>query len=85
MFVFRFAIYFCLSYLVLCLPLGGKTLFEHLYQATSPMTNRVLEGAEDDNNFGGGPYAGPVLAAILRAWKEKQDRTSAQPVNLSVQ
>ncbi len=44
----------------------------------------VLEGAEDDNNFGGGTYAGPVVGAILRAWKEKQDRPVSQPVNLSM-
>ncbi len=45
----------------------------------------VLEGAEDDNNFGGGTYAGPVVKAILQAWKDKQERTSVQPLNLSVQ
>ena len=45
----------------------------------------VLEGAEDDNNFGGGTYAGPVVAAILRAWKEKHDRPNTPPINLSVQ
>ncbi|WP_246026423.1 peptidoglycan D,D-transpeptidase FtsI family protein [Oleiharenicola lentus] len=43
----------------------------------------VLEG-EEDANFGGGSNAGPVVAAILRAWKEKQDRSAGQPVNLSM-
>lgn len=45
----------------------------------------VLEGAEDDNNFGGGVYAGPVTHAILQAWKAKQERPVAKPVNFNVQ
>jgi penicillin-binding protein 2 len=44
----------------------------------------VLEGAEDDNNFGGGTYAGPVVAAILQAWKDKQDRPAATPVDFKL-
>jgi len=44
----------------------------------------VLEGAVDDNNFGGGVYAGPVGHAILQAWKDKQDRPATIPVNLRV-
>lgn len=43
----------------------------------------VLEGAVDDNNFGGGVYAGPVAKAILQAWKDKQDQAAAKPaINL---
>lgn len=34
----------------------------------------VLEGAEDDNNFGGGVYAAPVVKAIFQAWKDKRGR-----------
>ncbi|MDQ5979835.1 MAG: penicillin-binding protein 2 [Verrucomicrobiota bacterium] len=44
----------------------------------------VLEGAEDDNSFGGGTFAAPVVQAILQAWKDKQDRATGQPVNLSM-
>jgi penicillin-binding protein 2 len=43
----------------------------------------VLEGAVDDNNFGGGTYAAPVVKAILQAWKDKQDRPAIQPVKLT--
>ncbi len=45
----------------------------------------MLEGAVDDNNFGGGTYAGPVVQAILQAWKDKRDRPAAKPVNFNVQ
>ncbi|HEX2861027.1 MAG TPA: penicillin-binding transpeptidase domain-containing protein, partial [Lacunisphaera sp.] len=45
----------------------------------------MLEGAEDDNNFGGGTYAAPVVKAILQAWKDKRDRPPERPVNLQVQ
>ncbi|MFZ5497415.1 MAG: peptidoglycan D,D-transpeptidase FtsI family protein [Verrucomicrobiota bacterium] len=44
----------------------------------------VLEGAEDDNNFGGGVYAGPVANAILQAWKDQQDRPAATPVDFKL-
>ncbi len=45
----------------------------------------VLEGAVDDNSFGGGMYAAPVAKAILQAWKDKQDRAAVPPVKLSMQ
>jgi penicillin-binding protein 2 len=45
----------------------------------------VLEGAVDDNNFGGGVYAGPVAQAILSAWKDKRDNPPAKPVNFNLQ
>jgi penicillin-binding protein 2 len=45
----------------------------------------VLEGAVDDNNFGGGVYAGPVANAILSAWKDKRDNPPAKPVNFNLQ
>ncbi|WP_438483276.1 peptidoglycan D,D-transpeptidase FtsI family protein [Oleiharenicola lentus] len=48
----------------------------------------VLEGKEDQS-FGGGTYAGPVVKAILQAWKDKRDRPptlpSAAPVNLRIE
>jgi len=44
----------------------------------------VLEGAEEDTHFGGGMFAAPVAQAILQAWKDKQDRPAAKPVNLQV-
>jgi penicillin-binding protein 2 len=44
----------------------------------------VLEGAVDDNNFGGGTYAGPVVKAILQAWKDKKERPPDKPANLLV-
>jgi penicillin-binding protein 2 len=36
----------------------------------------VLEGKENEN-FGGGTHAGPVVNAILSAWKEKRDRPAS--------
>jgi penicillin-binding protein 2 len=36
----------------------------------------VLEGAEGQN-FGGGINAGPVVKAILQAWKDQRDRPPA--------
>lgn len=45
----------------------------------------VLEGAVDDNNFGGGIYAAPVAKAILQAWKDKQDRPAVKAVSLQAQ
>jgi penicillin-binding protein 2 len=45
----------------------------------------ALEGDEGDTNFGGGLYAGPVAHAILQAWKDKQDRPAAKPINLTLQ
>jgi penicillin-binding protein 2 len=44
----------------------------------------VLEGAVDDNSFGGGTYAAPIVHAILQAWKDKQDRAIVPAVNLQV-
>jgi penicillin-binding protein 2 len=38
----------------------------------------ALEGAEDQD-FGGGTNAGPVVAAILQAWKDQRDRPAAEP------
>ncbi|MBI2516786.1 MAG: peptidoglycan glycosyltransferase [Opitutae bacterium] len=34
-----------------------------------------LEGQELDAAFGGGVHSGPIVKAILEAWKEKQERT----------
>ena len=44
----------------------------------------VLEGAEDDNNFGGGVFAAPVVQAILQAWKTQQERPATQPVDFKL-
>ncbi|HKB57919.1 MAG TPA: penicillin-binding protein 2 [Lacunisphaera sp.] len=44
----------------------------------------VLEGAVDDNNFGGGTYAAPVVHSILEAWKGKNDRPPVKRVNFKV-
>lgn len=44
----------------------------------------VLEGGEDEN-FGGGLYSGPVVKAVLQAWKDKRDRPPAPPVNFKVE
>lgn len=45
----------------------------------------VLEGGEDEN-FGGGLYSGPVVRAILQAWKDKRDRPPAvPPVNFKME
>jgi penicillin-binding protein 2 len=44
----------------------------------------ALEG-EEDKDFGGGAFAGPVAHAILTAWKEKQDRPKQEPVKVSAQ
>lgn len=44
----------------------------------------ALEGGEGEN-FGGGTNAGPVVAAILQAWKDQRDRPAeAAPVNFKV-
>ena len=45
----------------------------------------VLEGAEDDNNFGGGTFAAPVVHSILEAWKNKSERPPPAPVNFMVE
>lgn len=45
----------------------------------------MLEGAVDDNSFGGGMYAAPVAKAILQAWKDKQDRPATKPVIFQMQ
>lgn len=44
----------------------------------------ALEGGEDEN-FGGGLYAGPVAKAILQAWKDQRDRPAATPVNFKME
>lgn len=44
----------------------------------------VLEGGEDEN-FGGGLYSGPVVKAVLEAWKAKRDRPATPPVNFKVE
>ncbi|MSU46218.1 MAG: peptidoglycan glycosyltransferase [Lacunisphaera sp.] len=44
----------------------------------------VLEGALDDDNFGGGTYAAPVVKAILEAWQTKSERPPVKPVNFKV-
>jgi penicillin-binding protein 2 len=43
----------------------------------------ALEGAEGQD-FGGGTNAGPVVNAILQAWKDRRDRPVAPPVNFKV-
>ena len=45
----------------------------------------VLEGAEGDNNFGGGTFAAPVVKAVLEKWKDKRDRPPAPPVNFKIE
>jgi penicillin-binding protein 2 len=44
----------------------------------------VMEG-DEGQNFGGGANSGPVANAILRAWKEKQERPKAEPIKFGVQ
>lgn len=44
----------------------------------------ALEG-EEDKDFGGGAFAGPVAHAILTAWKEKQERPKQEPIKVSAQ
>ncbi len=44
----------------------------------------MLEGAVDDNSFGGGMFAAPVAQAILQAWKAKQERAVLPPGDLRV-
>ncbi len=45
----------------------------------------VLEG-EEGQDFGGGLYSGPVVKAILQAWKDKRDRPpAAAPVNFKME
>jgi penicillin-binding protein 2 len=43
----------------------------------------ALEGAEGQD-FGGGTNAGPVVNAVLQAWKDQRDRPAATPVNFKV-
>jgi penicillin-binding protein 2 len=43
----------------------------------------ALEGAEGQD-FGGGTNAGPVVNAVLQAWKDQRDRPAAPPVNFKV-
>ena len=45
----------------------------------------VLEGAEDDDNFGGGTFAAPVVRSILEAWKIKRERPPVAPANFKVE
>lgn len=44
----------------------------------------ALEGGEDQN-FGGGAYAGPVAKAVLTAWKEKRDNPPVKTPTLTLQ
>ncbi len=44
----------------------------------------ALEG-EEDQDFGGGAYAGPVAHAILQAWKEKRDNPPVKAPTLTMQ
>jgi penicillin-binding protein 2 len=45
----------------------------------------TLEGAEGEN-FGGGANAGPVVNAILQAWKDQRERpAAAAPVNFKME
>ncbi|HQY05520.1 MAG TPA: hypothetical protein PLQ52_05615, partial [Lacunisphaera sp.] len=45
----------------------------------------VLEGAEDQD-FGGGLYSGPVVKAVLQAWRDKRDRPpAATPLNFRME
>jgi penicillin-binding protein 2 len=43
----------------------------------------ALEGAEGQD-FGGGTNAGPVVNAVLQAWKDQRDRPATPPVNFKV-
>ncbi|MBL9214484.1 MAG: peptidoglycan glycosyltransferase [Opitutaceae bacterium] len=45
----------------------------------------VLEGEEEDNNFGGGVFAAPVVHAIFAAWKQKSERPPEKPVNFRIE
>lgn len=44
----------------------------------------ALEGGEDEN-FGGGLYSGPVVKAVLQAWKDKRERAPAAAVNFKME
>jgi penicillin-binding protein 2 len=43
----------------------------------------ILEG-DEGQNFGGGTNAGPVVHAMLQAWKNKQERVPEKPINFQV-
>ena len=44
----------------------------------------VLEGDEGEN-FHGGTYAGPVVHALLQAWKDKRDNPPVKPASFQIQ
>ena len=42
MMLLKFSFYFVLSYMILCIPLKERQVFDHLYQLTSPYTESLF-------------------------------------------
>ena len=39
----RFALYFCISFVILSIPVGDETLYERLHRAAKPTTDKIID------------------------------------------
>ena len=47
MFIFRFAFYFCLSFAILCIPIGdGQQLFDKLFSMVTPYARTAIKSTK---------------------------------------
>ena len=43
MFFIRFMVYFCISFVILAIPINEKTIFNHLYRLTQSLASKKIE------------------------------------------
>ncbi len=45
-FVFKFVLYFIVSFIILSFPVSNKTIFTHLNSVTTPLSHKILQKIE---------------------------------------
>ncbi|OUR93117.1 hypothetical protein A9Q84_21685 [Halobacteriovorax marinus] len=51
-FIFKFCLYFSISFIILSFPLGEKPLFEHVNKFTKPYTENIYKSVKTNVNSG---------------------------------
>jgi hypothetical protein len=51
-FIFKFALYFSISFVILSFPIGEKTVFEHVNKVAHPYTNDIYKSVKTNVNTG---------------------------------
>lgn len=48
LFIFKSLVYFCLSFVILCIPIRKDPAFFHLYKLTAPYTEKLFKSVKDE-------------------------------------